>query len=342
MDMKFLKRKDTNYLVNIFYRPLSATGQILKNINGTTHSMMSYGGGYFIASSPGLRTSATGSSYNEALSNILIVMEESNILIPGSTDGTGDDSEPFKITVDTTKPGSADDTITLPLDGSLTYDFDIDWGDENTETITSNADITHIYSSPGVYQISIKRIFPRIVFGDGVDKEKLISIDNWGDIIWSSMQDSFRGCKNMNGMYSDAPNLNNVISLRHMFAYCNSFNPENPCLNCDTSHIENMGYMFYSCNSFKQDISGLSIESVTDVSGMLGYTDINETGTTTNYDNLLISFENQAGLYNKTALGFNGGNAQYSSTGETARNNLTKAVVDGGYGWVITDGGLIT
>jgi surface protein len=295
----------------------------------------------------------------------------------------------FKITVDTTKAGSASDTFVLPLDGSSTYDFQVDWGDGTFESVTTNTDVTHTYAAPGEYQISISGTFPHIYFNDGGDKLKLISIDNWGSIKWQSMYRAFWGCSNMDGTYTDTPNFSNMTNMGSMFSGCSSFNQpvsnfdtsnvthmssvfygcssfNQPVSNFDTSNVTNMSYMFYgcssfnqpvsnfdtsnvaimramfyNCSSFNQDLSLFSIESVTNLVDMLKGCDINETGTTTNYDNLLVSFENQAGLYGKTGLDFHGGNSEYSATGEAARDSLT-AATPGGYGWTITDDGLAT
>jgi surface protein len=91
--------------------------------------------------------------------------------------------------------------------------------------------------------------------------------------------------------------------------------------------------MFYNCSSVDQiDASGFDMTSVGDVKSMFLGTDMNESGTTTNYDNLLVAWEAQD-LVND--LSFHGGDAQYSSTGETAKNAI---IADDN--WTITDGGL--
>ena len=252
----------------------------------------------------------------------------------------GSKLNPFKITVDTTKAGSASDTFVLPLDGTSTYDFRIFWGDGTSETVTTNTNVTHTYASAGTYQISIEGTFPHIHFNNVGDKLKLISIDAWGSIKWQSMDRAFYGCENMDGTYKDSPNFSNVNNMDYMFRGCSSFNQ--PVSNFDTSNVENMNSMFLGCSFFKQDISGFSIESVTDLKNMLNGCNINETGTTDNYDDLLVSFESQAGTYSKTGLDFHGGTSKYSETGEAARDSLTLATGSGGYGWTITDSGLAT
>jgi hypothetical protein len=61
------------YLVNIVYVPSHVSGQSLVNISGVTQSMITYNSDYFQATMPELRISATGTSYNDALNNLLTV-----------------------------------------------------------------------------------------------------------------------------------------------------------------------------------------------------------------------------------------------------------------------------
>jgi hypothetical protein len=75
---------DPKYLVNISWNPARATGQQLVNIAGVTQSVPSYTEGYFIASMPELKISATGTSYPDALDNLLLVATSSSTIYPGT------------------------------------------------------------------------------------------------------------------------------------------------------------------------------------------------------------------------------------------------------------------
>jgi len=96
----------------------------------------------------------------------------------------------FMIKVDTTKAGSASDTFVLPLRnlGGYNYNFTVDWGDLSNEVITNAStgfpNITHVYSSPGIYVISILENviggFPQIFFSNTGDKLKIVELMNWG------------------------------------------------------------------------------------------------------------------------------------------------------------------
>lgn len=66
------------YLVNISHQPAYAIGQELVNIAGITQSIPTYSNTFYVASMPEIRIAATGSSYTEALDNLLIAASASN------------------------------------------------------------------------------------------------------------------------------------------------------------------------------------------------------------------------------------------------------------------------
>jgi hypothetical protein len=62
------------YLVTIQHVPLRATGRTQSYAAAYgTYSAYTYSGDYFVAVMPEVSLSATGSSYNEALTNLLLV-----------------------------------------------------------------------------------------------------------------------------------------------------------------------------------------------------------------------------------------------------------------------------
>lgn len=67
------------YLVTISHVPSFANGQQLLNIGGVTQSMPTYSSEYFQASMPELRIYATGSSYTDALDNLLLIATSSTV-----------------------------------------------------------------------------------------------------------------------------------------------------------------------------------------------------------------------------------------------------------------------
>ena len=83
--------------------------------------------------------------------------------------------------------------------------FNIDWGDGQYDNNVSN-DITHTYLNPGIYTIAIIGDFPAFrQSSSNRDNKKLISIDQWGDQVWQSMNQAFYFCENMVYNATDVP-----------------------------------------------------------------------------------------------------------------------------------------
>jgi hypothetical protein len=75
--------ENPKYLVNIYYNPLEVSGQQKVLINGVTHSLPTYKGNFFVASMPEVKIFATGSTYQTALSNLLLIATASTTTGPG-------------------------------------------------------------------------------------------------------------------------------------------------------------------------------------------------------------------------------------------------------------------
>ena len=179
----------------------------------------------------------------------------------------------FKITVDTTKAGSASDTIIIPTTGSG-FDCEVFWGDGSSNTYTGTPGLTtiqHTYDVGGIKQIKIVGTFPRIYFNNTGDKLKLISVDNWGNYgDGVSIQNSaFRGCANnisiaddwkldtvlINGSWMfastkitslpDSMLLSSLVDGERMFYLGNLISlPPNMTLD----NLEHAEYMFTNCS----------------------------------------------------------------------------------------------
>lgn len=259
--------------------------------------------------------------------------------------------EPFIFTVDTRNAGSDTSTFILPCANVGTYNATIHWGDSTTSTITSynDADLTHVYSVGGVYQIRIESAtgeFGQILFNNGGDKLKILSIDQWGTIPFGSFSSSFYGCSNLEANYTDAPNLSGLLSdgmfsvfrncvlwnggvvgwdfssitrTARMYVGCTNFNQ--PLL-INTSSLENADLMLSECPNFDQDLSSWHISQITNFSNFLRSGQL----STTNYDALLVGWEANA---HNTGLIFNAGTSKYTfgeietgTTTSTATNEL--------------------
>ncbi len=192
-------------------------------------------------------------------------------------DGLGDDyvfgfstkvrcTSCFVTTWKTDNPGtSEDDQITIPVYSGETYDYSVDWGDGSSdEHLTGSA--THTYDVPGIYTVSISGTFPRIYFFNSGDREKILTIESWGEIEWTSMASAFFGCSNLTYNATDAPNLSGVTVMNYMFYNALSLNGD--FSGWDVSNVADMSSMFAYATSFNGDISSWDVSSVTNMYGM--------------------------------------------------------------------------
>jgi len=159
----------------------------------------------------------------------------------GGGDDSGTVSDPAFITTwKTNNTGFTGDDQILISTNNGGGNFTIDWGDGVIEQSLSD-DNTHIYGSAGIYTVKITGDFPRIYFnGANYDAEKLLSVESWGDIKWTSMEKAFDGCSNLVVNTTDVPDLSNVISMAGMFSGASDFNQS--IGNWDTSNVMNMTY----------------------------------------------------------------------------------------------------
>ncbi len=234
-------------------------------------------------------------------------------------------NRPFITTWQTT---TANEAITIPTTGGG-YNYTVDWGD-GTITTGETGNATHTYVAPGIYTVSITGDFPRIYFNTNGNptatdnSAKILTIEQWGNNPWTSMERAFTGCINLTGNFSDIPDLSNVTNTAVMFATCRLFNSN--INNWDMGNVTNMEFMFQNNGSFDQPLDSWDVTSLTNATNMLQ----GVTLSTANYDALLIGWNSQNLQPNVT---FNGGFSQYCD-GAAARANMTSSD-----NWTITDGG---
>jgi surface protein len=180
--------------------------------------------------------------------------------------------EAFIITINTENiiPGSSNETsFTLPTTGSG-YDYEVDWDNDGIYDETNLfGNATHDYGTPGIYTLRIQGDFPRIYFNNSKEHLKLLDVKQWGDIAWTSMENAFYGCKNLNITATDLPNLTGVSSMAAMFKNCSLLNSPTNINEWNTENITDMSGMFAYTDSFNQPIGKWNTSSVTDMSHML-------------------------------------------------------------------------
>ncbi len=178
---------------------------------------------------------------------------------------------PFITRWKTDNPGpGAINEVAIVVNKSLIYNYQVNWGDGQTDT-NLTGDITHSYTTAGTYTVSISGDFPHFRAATGIasgDNQKLLSVEQWGEINWTSMFAMFRGASNLVINATDAPRLSQVTDTSYMFASATVFNYD--ISNWNVSSVTNMRNMFASASAFNQDIGGWNVSSVTDMAFMFG------------------------------------------------------------------------
>ena len=165
--------------------------------------------------------------------------------------------------VTTWETTGANDTITIPV-GGATGSYAVAWGDGTSTTHAGDA--THTYATPGNHTVSISGNFTRIHLSADFDNaDKLMSIDQWGDVRWATMREAFEGASNVIYNATDSPDLSGVTDMSFMFQYTDSFGGN--LSNWDVSGVTRMDYMF-STSAFNGNLSGWDVSGVTDMSNM--------------------------------------------------------------------------
>jgi surface protein len=245
---------------------------------------------------------------------------------------------PFITTWKTDNPGTSGiNQITIPTTGTG-YNYYIYWEDVNNSNIngtlgnqTGNTTIT--FPAVGAYKVEISGDFPRINFyntfnNPAGDRLKIISIEQWGDIDWTSMGGAFWDCSNLDVTATD--NLRLPPNCASMFSGCTSLTGNSSFNYWNTQNVTNMGGMFSGASSFNQDIGSWNTQNVTSMSRMFSHaSSFNQDIVNWNTQNVTIMFEMFSGAssfnqnigawntQNVTNMGGMFGNS-YSFTGNDA------------------------
>ena len=188
---------------------------------------------------------------------------------------TPDDPGNFITTWNTENSGtSANNQITIPGTGAG-YNYEIYW--ENTASSTQNGTTSTIVTSshtltfpePGIYEVQISGAFPRIYFNNGGDRQKILTVEQWGNIAWTSFYYAFYGCANLTVPATDAPDLSGVTSLQGMFMNAYSLEPFDVS-GWDVSGITTMRSLFEATKVMSGiDLSSWDVSNVQDMDRLL-------------------------------------------------------------------------
>ncbi|WP_342089250.1 BspA family leucine-rich repeat surface protein [Dyadobacter sp. OTU695] len=128
----------------------------------------------------------------------------------------------------------------------------------------------------GIYRIAIRPTgaapFHRITAQTG-SFQKLLTIEQWGNVVWSSMESAFTSCANLTAISAtDVPVLSSVTTMERAFLGCLSLNDAPAMDNWDVGEVTDMAYMFSGAQLFNQPIGNWDVSSVTNMSLMFSAT----------------------------------------------------------------------
>lgn len=252
----------------------------------------------------------------------------------------------FIFTVKSDNVGTSGTDQFLVKTGYNTYSYNIETSDGYVASgLTGDHTIT-FPSGVGTHTIYISGLLPMLRFVGSFDRDKILSIENWGIYgIGSTNQDqAFRRCSFLEINATDVPDLSGVTNFNYMFQQCYLVD------NIPASDFSNGGafqYAFFDCDLTEFNVtdlsSGTAFNNCWRANTNLTYfppnvfdgclsTDFNNAFAVTNLsqtsiDNILVSIESN-GTSNGTFTQ-SGGSAP-SSVGETAIDNLRAR------GWTVT------
>lgn len=189
---------------------------------------------------------------------------------------------PFVTTWKTDNPGmSEDNQIQIP---GLGTNYNISWEEvgntSNNGSTTGSGTTTITFPSAGTYSVSItpgSGTFTAIRFDLSGERQKILSVDQWGDVVWSTLNGAFNGCFFLDCNALDVPNLSHVTSLEKMFMDCWNLNGPANMGDWDIENVTNLSRMFQDATIFNQDIGNWNVENVTSISNMFrGATNFNQ------------------------------------------------------------------
>jgi surface protein len=160
------------------------------------------------------------------------------------------------------------------LPDGQTYDFTVNWGDGNSysysgTTPSTDSNLIHPYSSGGIYQISISGKCGGYSNNNTGDKDKITSVDQWGDVGFDYLEYAFDGCSNLTSIESEFADMSNITSLVGFIQRCpllTNINVSNwDVSNCtDISNFANQALILPALN-----VANWNVANVTNIGGFI-------------------------------------------------------------------------
>ena len=151
--------------------------------------------------------------------------------------------------------------LTISINESENYDFNYIWRNSNRQIVAfgrHNSEEDFITDLPaGEFTLEITGTFPHFT---GYPKDQLLDVNQWGDIIWLSMRESFRNWTGTDFSATDTPDLSQAPNMFRAFSDNPNFNAD--LGDWDMSQIRTLQGLFNTCPSFNSDISQWNVSNV--------------------------------------------------------------------------------
>ena len=171
--------------------------------------------------------------------------------------------------ITTWEPTGSENRVIIAVAAPSGAQYVIDWGDgaQSDQDDFSVGFQSRRYDEAGTYRIVIDGDIGRVFQIDGATTANLLkSIDQWGDIKWTSMQDAFRRASGMTYNATDAPDLSGVTDMHSMFRGATLFDGD--ISEWDVSGVTDMTLMFANARSFNQPLDSWNVSGVTNMDSM--------------------------------------------------------------------------
>ena len=164
-------------------------------------------------------------------------------------------------------------TITVTNTPTTAGSYTVDWGDG---TPRSEYDCSAATACPALHEYTDARDYRVIIVGTGFQNivadtpagnaARLLEINQWGTIGWTTMRGAFLGASNMRYSATDTPDLSDVTDMAGMFAGAAAFNGDLD--SWDVSNVEDMNFMFTAATTFNGAIGKWNVSNVLTMEGM--------------------------------------------------------------------------